>query len=40
MKIPNGIENSTDSEEDEYVDSSHVNKRLDNQLRESNFELK
>ncbi len=40
MKTPNGIENPTNSWEDEYIDSSQVDRRLVNQLKESNFELK
>ena len=40
IKTSNGIENPTNSWKDKYIDSSQVNKRLVNQLRESNFELK
>ncbi len=39
IKTPNGIENLIDSWEDEYIDSSQVDKRLVNQLKESDFEL-
>ncbi len=40
MKTLNGIKNPTNSWENEYIDSSQVDKRLVNQLRESDFELK
>ncbi len=40
MMIPNGIENPTNSWEDEYIDSNQVDRRLVNQLRKSDFELK
>lgn len=40
IKTLNGIKNPTDSWDDEYIDSSQVDKKLVYQLRKSNFELK
>ena len=40
MKTPNGIDSPTNSWEDEYIDSNQIDRRLVQQLKEHNFELK
>ena len=40
MKTPNGIDNPTNSWEDEYINNNEFDRKLINQLKEINFELK
>lgn len=40
IKISNNIKNLINSWKTEYIDNSQINKRLINQLKKHNFELK